>query len=99
LALGAECAAGFLGRAGGHTPLSSELLGLLTGRKQRESARAVAMSLWGPDIHEAYVSVRDKVGGKFHTMEVLWMKEHAISSIVDGPAVQTRSSNAIAYAE
>lgn len=68
------------------TPLGQELLGLVTSRNQRESARAVAMAFRGPDIHEASLAVRDKVGGKLLKMEVLWMKEDPASPIVEGVA-------------
>lgn len=68
------------------TPLGQELLGLVTSRNQLEAARAVAMAIRGPDIHEAYVSVRDKVGGKLHRMEVLWMKEDPASPVLEGAA-------------
>jgi alpha-D-ribose 1-methylphosphonate 5-triphosphate synthase subunit PhnG len=68
------------------TPLGQELLGLVSSRNQRDSARAVAMALRGSDIHEAYLSMRDKVSGRLHPMEVLWMKEDSASPVVEGTA-------------
>jgi Protein of unknown function (DUF2806) len=63
------------------TPLGQELLGLLTNRDPRESAKAVANAFRGPDIHEAYLTVREPVGGKLQMMEVLWMKEEPTITI------------------
>lgn len=68
------------------TPLGQELLGLLTNRDPREAARAVAMAIRGPEIHEAYLTVHEKIDGKLHSMEVLWMKEDPTDPVVEGVA-------------
>lgn len=66
------------------TPLGQELLGLVASRDPREAARAVALSLRNEHIHEAYLGVRDRVGGKLHMMEMLWVKEDPAAPAVEG---------------
>lgn len=68
------------------TPLGQELLCLVPSRDKRESARAVASALRGPDIHEAYLGPRGDGGWTVERMEVLWMKEDPASPIVEGAA-------------
>lgn len=69
------------------TPLGQELLSLVPSRDPRQAARAVASAIRMPEMHEAYIGVVPKDGGKFQQMEVLWMREDSASPVVDGNVV------------
>jgi hypothetical protein len=68
------------------TPLGQEIIGLLSGRSVRDTAKKFAFAIRTPEIYEAYLGVLPEVKGSdsFNLMEILWQHDTSNAQTVDG---------------
>lgn len=69
------------------TALGQEVLCLIGNRNARDAARVVALAIRTPEIHEAYLGVRDtSVKGRINVVETLWLKDAPESQTIEETA-------------
>lgn len=70
------------------TPLGQEVLCLVGSRNAREAARAFALDIRTPEIHEARLDVQStsSVDGIINLTEVLWLDETLEAQTIEGTA-------------